>query len=613
MKHFISIIFTALCFWSCSDFLEEHKTTSLSDNEIYDSEQALECNINGCYLSLHGTSLWKGGTFNEYLGSASAMLLWGGDRTSDEWLDAMYLTKYSTSNAGNKNIWIQIWAGINRCNRLLDNLPGSPVEAAYKTEIEAEARLLRAIFYYTAVRLWGDVPIIRTSPVSSSELYNPREAWYKVYKFVLEDLTFAENYMRDPTRVEAVTPRDNRPSKWAATSFKASVYLTIGSLLRSPLDNFWDYTKDAELIASGRDPRSPDFSSIGINNADDAFALALETATKVMEEGPYSLVPDYRVLFRWTEPDDWFLPEDILVLTSTNTAGMNHNSVYMLPPFPPGTANFSTPNTNAGRVRPSRFMIDNFIRAGGGRRGNQGTYNKYVYCSTTDPRYDATFIVSYVRQDTGKSASYYPTEAKIPTTSSPFIRKYLDPSYDVSNGKADFYLMRYAEIYLIAAEASAELSTGKGDEDWNRAISLINELRLRARKSVDVGEAICPPDFVDDDFDTKEDLVNAIMWERIVEMVGEGHEFFDTHRRGATWLLDNIANPANDFYFINRGTSDPEVNCAYVEYFYKGALDRGYIFPDSEEDLRKSLLLAYPESELRLNTSTNQQNDFYWQ
>lgn len=613
MKRFISTIFSVLLVCSCSGFLDEEMTTSLSEDEIYDTEHALECNINGCYLSLHGTALWKGGTFHEYIGSASAMFLWGGDRTSDEWLDAMYLTKYSTSNAGNKNVWTQIWAGINRCNRLMDNLPSSPVDEGYKTEIEAEAKFLRAIFYFTAVRLWGDVPIIRHSPETPSELYNPREAWYKVYRFILEDLAFAEENMRDPARVQAVTPMDNRPSKWAATSFKASVYLTIGSLLRSPEDNFWDSTKDAQLIAAGLDPRSPDFSAVGIETADDAFRLSLDAATKVMQEGPYSLVPDYRILFRWTEPGDWFLPEDILVLTSTNTAGMNHNSVYMLPPFPPGTANVSTPNTNAGRVRPSRFMIDNFIRAGGGRKGNQGTYNKYVYCSTTDPRYDATFIVSYVRQDTGKSASYYPTDAKIPTTSSPFIRKYLDPTYDVSNGNSDFYLMRYAEIYLIAAEASAELSSGKGDEDWNRALKLLNDLRFRARKSVDVGEAICPPDFVDDDFKTKEELVNSIMWERICEMVGEGHEFFDTHRRGAKWLLDNIAAPANEFYFINRGTADPEVNCQYVEYFYKGALDRGYVFPRTVDELRKSLLLSYPESELRLNSRATAQNDFYWQ
>jgi len=227
--------------------------------------------------------------------------------------------------------------------------------------------------------------------------------------------------------------------------------------------------------------------------------------------------------------------------------------------------------------------------------------------STTDPRYNATFVVSYVRLDTGKSMSYYPTDAKIPTTSSPFIAKYIDPSFDASNGKADFYLMRYAEVLLIAAEAKAEL------DDIGGAVDLLNTLRFRARKSVDAGEALCPPDFDVNDFTTKEELINAIMWERIVEMAGEGHEYFDTHRRGATWLLENIAEPANEFYFMNRGTANPEVNCEYVNYFYKGALDRGYVFPRIVEELRKSLLLSYPESELRLNTATNQQNDFYWQ
>lgn len=612
MRKYILLIISVFLFSSCNGFLDEEKSTSLSDNEIYDTEQALESNIYGCYLSLHGNALWKG-TMNEYIGTASAMLLWGGDRQTSEWLDAMDLTKYSTSNAGNKNVWTQIWAGINRCNRLLDNLPASAVDQAYKTEIEAEAKLLRAIFYFTAVRLWGDVPIIKNSPVEPDELYNPRQAWYKVYQFVLEDLEFAEQNMRDKSRVEQVTPKENRPNKMAATAFKASVYLTIGSLLRSPDDNFWDSSKDASLIAAGLDPRTPDFKAVGINSADDAFRKAYEAASLVIESKVYDLVPDYRVLFRWTEPDDWFLPEDIMVLTSTNAAGQNLNALYMNPPFYPGTSQVSTPNTNAGRIRPSRFMIDNFIRAGGGRKGNQGTYNKYVYCSTTDPRYDATFIVSYVRLDTGNSMSYYPTDGKIPSTSSPFIKKYIDPSYDASNGKSDFYLMRFAEVLLIAAEAKAELSTGPGTPEWTEALTLVNKLRYRARKSVNAGEALCPPDFEEDTFATKEELINAIMWERIVEMVGEGHEFFDVHRRGAKWLLDNIAAPANEFYFMNRGTAEPEVNCSYVEYFYRGALDRGYIFPRTVEELRKSLLCSYPESELRLNTQENRQNDFYWQ
>jgi hypothetical protein len=92
-----------------------------------------------------------------------------------------------------------------------------------------------------------------------------------------------------------------------------------------------------------------------------------------------------------------------------------------------------------------------------------------------------------------------------------------------------------------------------------------------------------------------------------VELADEGHEWFDTHRRGARWLRDNIAVPANTFYMDNQDMHE------YRVYYYIGCEKKGYIFPTDVQELRKSLLCAYPERELRLNTAPNYQNDFYWQ
>ena len=466
MRKYIAIILLVLS--SCKGFLEETPTTSLSEDSVYDSPQALEANINGCYLSLNNISLWKG-TMYEYF------------------LDGMYFTKYSTDLIGNKNLWNALWLGINRCNRLIDQLPESPVEDDFKREIEAEARFLRAFLYFTAVRIYGDIPILTSSPKTAEELHNVRKPFQDAYALVLQDLAFAEANMRSPERSEEVAPGKNRLNKWAATAVKSSVYLTIGSLLSAPEDNFWDTSK-----------RVPDFSACNISSAADAFALAYDAATSVIIDGPYSLAEDYRTLFRWTEPGDWFLPESILKITSSNKAGQNYCSIHMLPPYPEGTANFATANSNAGR--------------------------------------DA-----------------YPNDDRITASSDAFIRKYLDPTYDVTSGKADFYLMRLAEVYLIAAESAASLSAGPGDSWWEAAISNVNVLRDRARRSVLAGEASAPVDWKSSDFADSKALVNAIMWERVIELTGEGHEWFDTHRRGATtsphpptpstWGISPISTP----------------------------------------------------------------------
>ena len=593
MKKYLPLILLALV--SCKGFLEEVPTTSLSEKDVYDSPQALEANINGCYLTLNNSSLWKG-TMYEYFQTGSGLIIWGGNRTTDEWLDGMYFTKYSTDIIGNKNVWTAVWLGINRCNRLIDNLPDSSVDEGFKKEIEAEARLIRAHFYFTAVRIWGDVPLLTSSPDEASKLYNPRKPFPDVYAQVLEDLTFAEEHMRGPERAEEAAPGKNRPNKWAATALKASVYLTIGSLLSSPDDNFWDTAR-----------RTPDFSASGISTAADAFTLAYDTAVDVIENGPYSLAPDYRTLFRWTEAGDWFLPESILKITSSNKAGQNYCSIYMLPAFPEGSSNYATTNSNAGRVRPSRFAIENILKYSGGKQGT-GAHNSSLYASTSDPRFAATFFVKYLNLNTNKQVTAYPSDDKVTASSDSFIKKYLDPTYDVTSGKADFYLMRLAEVYLIAAEAAASLSAGPGDNWWNLAIANVNVLRNRARHSVAAGVASVPADWKSTDFASADELVNAIMWERVIELMGEGHEWFDTHRRGATWLRDHIAAPANEFYMGHL----PDFN-AYLNYHFPGAIGKGCVFPTDITDLRKGLLSAYPESELRLNTAESRQNDFFWQ
>ena len=593
MKKYLPLILLALV--SCKGFLEEVPTTSLSEKDVYDSPQALEANINGCYLTLNNSSLWKG-TMYEYFQTGSGLIIWGGNRTTDEWLDGMYFTKYSTDIIGNKNVWTAVWLGINRCNRLIDNLADSPVDAGFKKEIEAEARFIRAVFYYTAVRIWGDVPLIEYSPEEAVELYNPRVPFWDVYSFVLADLDFAWENMRSRERMEEVAPFKNRPCNWAALSLKASVYLTIGSLLSAPVDNFWDTSL-----------RTPDFSACGISSAEDAFTRAYETAVNVIENGPYSLSPDFRTLFRWTEPGDWFLPESILKITSSNKAGQNYCSTHMLPPYPEGSSNYATTNSNAGRVRPSRFAIENILKYSGGKKGT-GSHNSSLYASTSDPRFAASFFVKYLNLNTNKQVTAYPSDDKVTASSDSFIKKYLDPTYDVTSGKADFYLMRLAEVYLIAAEAAASLSAGPGDNWWNLAIANVNVLRNRARHSVAAGVASVPADWKSTDFASADELVNAIMWERVIELMGEGHEWFDTHRRGATWLRDNIAAPANEFYMGHL----PDFN-TYLNYHFPGAIGKGYVFPTDITDLRKGLLSAYPESELRLNTAESRQNDFFWQ
>lgn len=605
----IILCLSALCFSGCADFLAESSDAMLTGKMVFDTPEKLEAQIYGIVDAFDQSELFTQ-SMQEYLHSASGIIIWKAQRLADQWLDGLYFTKYS-ADPKNSTRYAQLYTGVNRCNCLLDGLVSSPVDEDFKQEIGAEAKFYRAVFYYTLVRLYGDVPLIVKSPVASGTLNNPRTAYYKVYEQIIRDLNDAEEMMRDKIRAEQMAPGKGRPCNWAATAFKASVYMTIGSLLSSyeadPSDQFFDETKTSRL---------PDFSAIGITDADSAWNLAYETSEKVINYGPYSLVPDYRTLFRWTEESDWYLPERIFVIQNTvSVKSGNKLALYSLPQYCEGTSQREIENGNDGRYRPSRFFFQKFAADNGGVKGTAATgEDNDIYVSCPDPRFDATFIhTSYISEKKQKKQTIYPYYNRIYTNDSgtayPYFKKYRDPRFNVNTGYADFYMMRLAEMYLISAEASASLSEAREDMWWNRALDRIETLHARARASVDKGTAPSPT-WKDREFGSTEDLVNAIMWERFYEMSGEGHEYFDTHRRGARWLVEQIARPLNEhLHQVEQGPRGDVPGIWAYTYL-------NHEFTTSVQDMRKSLLCAFPYVEATYNSAIDpvkDQNDFFWQ
>ncbi|MBN8838046.1 MAG: RagB/SusD family nutrient uptake outer membrane protein [Sphingobacteriia bacterium] len=88
-------------------------------------------------------------------------------------------------------MWYKYYFGIYRCNLLLEKLPG----ATYTTpgaqqRFTAEAKFLRAYYYFDLVRLYGNVPLI-LKPLGPTEYNQKQSAPADVYKQIAQDLTDA--------------------------------------------------------------------------------------------------------------------------------------------------------------------------------------------------------------------------------------------------------------------------------------------------------------------------------------------------------------------------------------------------------------------------------------
>jgi len=593
-KIFTAIVSCAILLGGCAA-LDENPTTSLSEPAIFATQGGVESLMTGCYQALKQTDMW-GGRLVEYLQEGSLLVHWKGNRTQTSFQQCLDLTMYS-QDTYNYTCLTSTYASINRCNNVIDNLFLCPLSDKYKSEIEAEARLIRAVLYYYAARMWGDVPLILTSPKTLDEANAPRTSYLKVYKQILDDLTFAEENMRTREEQKAINGDCERPNKWAATAYKACVYLQMGCIL-------WGGEENQPF------KETPDFTECGVPDLKTAWEKALETSLKVINSGVYELAPKYSDLFRWTDPEDFQLKERIFVLTNSNMAsGATSYPQYTLPQFPEGSSNTAAAASNWGRVRPERWVFQKWCREYNGTldpkvRDDMLT-NVYIDCP--DPRFKTTYYYgSFKRLDTKKNVTIYPSDkcvagvdgAHNSDTFAPYFKKYVSPAYDANNGEADLYLLRFAEMYLCAAEAAAELSTTVGDQYWQDALSYIEVLHARARNT-SIGAV--EPAWEDGRFTTKEQLTTAIFWERIYEMSGELHEWFDMRRRGAQWVIDNITKPIN--VFMQEPEQGRSLTDAQPGYGYWEASYFSRVFPETVQPILNGLLCAFPEQEILNNSA----------
>lgn len=120
--------------------------------------------------------------------------------------------------------WSDHFQGVFRANILISKLPGIPMDEALKSRFNAEAKALRALYYFNLVRLFGNVPLF-TEPLSPNAIYevtqSPKDA---VYKQIEQDLVEAKEVL--PSTVPIA--ESGRLTKGAVQALLGKVYLFEG-------------------------------------------------------------------------------------------------------------------------------------------------------------------------------------------------------------------------------------------------------------------------------------------------------------------------------------------------------------------------------------------------
>lgn len=208
---------------SCSDeFLEvDPKGRSLEDNYYKNADEA----YNGLVAAYDPVG-WVGGdliTKTFAVNSASDDHYAGGGNANDitaaqVWSN--YTLNPSTGPQG--TLWSKGFSGIFRSNTLLVKIPDVDMSDALKARFTAEAKFLRAFYYFDLIRLFESIPLL-AEPIDPAEMYNIEQASREeVFALIEADLLAAIPDL--PATVNKSTEA-GRATEGAARALLGKVYL----------------------------------------------------------------------------------------------------------------------------------------------------------------------------------------------------------------------------------------------------------------------------------------------------------------------------------------------------------------------------------------------------
>lgn len=224
---------------SCAkeNFVNPVPTNVISDLTAFDSKDRIEGQVRSIYASIKNAGMYGGRyqIFND---------IRGGDFMNDRTnvvtgFDVWNYTPSNSSTNSVQNHWSRAYYVINLSNVFLDGMAAkgtAVVGATISNNYQAEARLLRAMSYYSLLQLYArpfwdgngskpGVPLRLKGNTGSDNYALARATVAEVYTQILADLNFAETNL--PTTNSSAINNTTRAHRNTAIALKTRVYLSM--------------------------------------------------------------------------------------------------------------------------------------------------------------------------------------------------------------------------------------------------------------------------------------------------------------------------------------------------------------------------------------------------
>ncbi len=356
--------------------------------------------------------------------------------------------------------WRSLYIVVNQANNHINNIQSqtpNTVPETVKNHRIAEARFMRGVAYLKLAAVWDNVPIITNTADLINDPLVPANRMEDVFRFALNDFEFAAEHL-------VLDDAAGRVSEWSAKSYLALTHLTMAYHLSS-----------GGLLVQ------------------DHLASALSYAEDVIQNSPHQLMDNYADLFKRENNNN---PESIFALQWVH-----------------GTGYWGAQNSKQAYYAALPALTGVGDGWGGAHQVSGWTFELLGGADSDDARRKPTYMVfgdNYPELRTAFGG--YTHEG-----TRPHIKKYIVGRPEDNDGQVGFmstdintYMMRFAEVYLIAAEAILGNNQTTSDA---RALEYINTVRARA--------GVEPVSQID---------LMTILEERVRELTMEGKFFFDLRR-----------------------------------------------------------------------------------
>jgi len=428
----IKIILLMLPFvlFGCEGLLEEEPFSVLAPSVIFNDPDNIEVAVNGIYHALKQRGI-DGNSFGNYqhglmfMGMAGTDQLRVGSNNAGNRFNQIDLFAHTSSSQLPSEVWKVHYIGINRANTVIVNtepLLGTGLDDDELNRFLGEAKFLRALFYLNLVRFYGDVPLklTETNSLTAEDVVGiARTPSVQVYEQIEQDLIFAaENLPLQPAQ-------DGRATSGAAYGLLAKAYVYWAT---APL-------KDASK-----------------------WQLAANAAKAVIDAGQYRLLDNFPDIFGWENEGN----EELIFVVKYGTEPGN-NSVLGGASGIIGFqgASFNSTGPITGQVGLPQIRAEQSL---------------WASWDSLDQRRDWT-VPDFRINGAGDLVPIDDANRNNKDSGQWGVAKFRrDASWIRFNSPIDVPVLRYADVMLLYAEATANAAGAPTTESYDA----INQVRRRA-------------------------------------------------------------------------------------------------------------------------------------